>query len=129
MMEQCFITAVMFKRAATLFALLLFAAAATASAAPASETPVVQVFKQWLDAFNSGDSARIAAFWKKYGRHGGDDRVEGDLRLRNMTGGMTIYRVEQDAGTHLVALMKENRAPGPNPRWIWHQQIRPLLLA
>ena len=37
------------------------------------------------------------------------DRVAGDLRLRTMTGGMTIYRVEEDTDTHLVALMKENR--------------------
>jgi CubicO group peptidase (beta-lactamase class C family) len=62
-----------------------------------------------LDAFNSGDSARISAFWHKYGRSGVDDRVQGDLRLRTMTGGMSIYRIEEDTDTHLVALMKENR--------------------
>jgi CubicO group peptidase (beta-lactamase class C family) len=99
----------MFTRAATLLALLLIAEALIAAAAPASETPALQVFKQWLDAFNSGDSARITAFWQEYGRSGADDRVAGDLRLRTMTGGMTIYRVEVDTDTHLVALMKENR--------------------
>jgi CubicO group peptidase (beta-lactamase class C family) len=99
----------MLKRAATLLALLPLAAALTATAAPASETPALQVFKQWLDAFNSGDSARITAFWQEYGRRGADDRVAGDLRLHTMTGGMTIYRVEEDTDTHLVALMKENR--------------------
>jgi D-alanyl-D-alanine carboxypeptidase len=102
-------TSSMFKRAATLLALLPLAAALTATAAPASETPSLQVFKQWLDAFNSGDSGRITAFWQKYGRSGADDRVAGDLRLRTMTGGMTIYRVVEDTDTHLVALMKENR--------------------
>jgi CubicO group peptidase (beta-lactamase class C family) len=102
-------TSTMFKRAATLLALLPLAAALTAPADPASETPALYVFKQWLDAFNSGDSARIAAFWQRYGRTGADDRVAGDLRLRTMTGGMTIYRVEEDTDTHLVALMKENR--------------------
>ena len=99
----------MFKRAATLLALLLFAAAQTAIAAPTSETPALQVFKQWLDAFNSGDSARITAFWQKYRSNGADDRVAGDLRLRTMTAGMSIYRIEEDTDTHLVALMKENR--------------------
>ena len=99
----------MFKGAATLLAFLLLAAALTTSAAPASETPVLQVFKQWLDAFNSGDAARISAFWQKYGRSGADDRVAGDLHLRSMTGGMIIYRVEEDTDTHLVVLMKENR--------------------
>ncbi len=102
-------TSSMFTRAAALLALLVIAATFTATAAPASETPSLQVFKQWLDAFNSGDSARITAFWQKYGRNGADDRVAGDLRLRTMTGGMTIYRVEEDTDTHLVALMKENR--------------------
>ena len=99
----------MFTRAATLLAPLLFAAALTATAAPASETSSLQVFKEWLDAFNSGDSARITAFWQEYGRSGADDRVAGDLRLRTMTGGMAIYRVVEDTDTHLVALMKENR--------------------
>ncbi len=102
-------TCSMFSRAVPLLALLLIAGAANAPAAPASETISLQVFRQWLDAFNSGDSARIAAFWQKYGRNGADDRVAGDLRLRTMTGGMTIYRVEEDTDTHLVALMKENR--------------------
>jgi D-alanyl-D-alanine carboxypeptidase len=99
----------MFKRAASLLAILPLAVALTATAAPASGTPALQVFKQWLDAFNSGDSVRITAFWQKYGRGGADDRVAGDLRLRTMTEGMTIYRVEEDTDTHLVALMKENR--------------------
>jgi D-alanyl-D-alanine carboxypeptidase len=102
-------TSSMFKRAATLLALLLFRAALTATTAPASETPALQVFKQWLDAFNSDDSARITAFWKKYGRDGTDNRVAGDMRLRTMTGGMSIYRIEEDTDTHLAALMKEDR--------------------
>ncbi len=102
-------TSSMFKRVATLLALLLIAAVPAATAAPASETPALHVFNQWLDAFNSGDTAKISAFWQKYGRNGADDRVAGDLRLRTMTGGMTIYRVEEDTDTHLVALMKENR--------------------
>jgi CubicO group peptidase (beta-lactamase class C family) len=62
-----------------------------------------------LEAFNSGDPARINAFWQKCGRSGADDRVAGDLRLRTMTGGMTIFRIEEDTDMHLVALMKENR--------------------
>jgi D-alanyl-D-alanine carboxypeptidase len=99
----------MCQRAATLLVLFLLAGALTTSAAPASKTPVLQVFKQWLDAFNSADTARIAAFWQKFGQNNVDDRVAGDMRLRTMTGGMSVYRVVEDTGTHLVALMKENR--------------------
>lgn len=97
----------MLKRAFAIFSLFLFAASLTA--APMSETPALTVFKQWLDAFNSDDASRISAFWQKYGSHGPGNRVEGDLRLRNMTGGMTIFRVLQDTETHVVVLMKENR--------------------
>jgi D-alanyl-D-alanine carboxypeptidase len=97
------------QRVATLLVFFLLAGALTTNAAPASETPVLQVFQQWLDAFNSGDTARIAAFWRKFGRDRADDRVAGDLRLRTMTGGMSIQRVMEDTDTHLVALMKENR--------------------
>jgi D-alanyl-D-alanine carboxypeptidase len=97
----------MLKRATALLVLLTMAA--FLMAAPASESPALSVFKQWLDAFNSADALRISAFWQKYGGHGPGDRVQGDLRLRNMTGGMTIFRVLEDTETHVVVLMKENR--------------------
>jgi D-alanyl-D-alanine carboxypeptidase len=97
----------MLKRGVALFSLFLFAA--SLAAAPASETPVLSIFKQWLDAFNSGEPATISAFWQKYGKDDINRRVEGDLRLRKMTEGMTIYRVEDDTTMHLVVLMKENR--------------------
>ena len=99
----------MFNPTARLLAFFMLAAVLRGAAAPASETPVLQVFKQWLEAFNSSDASRISAFWQKYGRNKIDDRVAGDLRLRNLTAGMTIYRVAEDTGTHLVAVMKENR--------------------
>jgi len=54
----------MFNRAAIFLALLPLALTLTATAAPASETPALTVFKQWLVAFNSDDSARITAFWQ-----------------------------------------------------------------
>src|ERR1700733_2520456 len=76
--------------------------------APASDSPALQVFSQWLEAFNSGDAARSSAFWHKYGR-AGDDRSAEDLHLREMTGGMTISKVEQDTGSRVVVLMKEGR--------------------
>lgn len=97
----------MLKRAVTLLCLCF--CAATLQAAPASETPALRVFKQWLEAFNSGDTSRLSAFWQKYGRSGSGDRVDKDLHLRTMTGGMTIFRVQEDTETHVVVLMKEDR--------------------
>src|SRR5271170_3784829 len=78
-----------------------------ASATPVSDSPVLQVFRQWLDAFNSGDAARTTAFWQKYGGPGAESRTQDDLRLRQMTGGMKILKVTEDNGMHLVALMQE----------------------
>jgi D-alanyl-D-alanine carboxypeptidase len=75
----------------------------------AADTPALQVFKQWLEAFNSADAAKISAFWAQYGQNTADDRAQRDLQLRQMTGGMTIFRVEAQTDTHLVALMKEGR--------------------
>ena len=89
--------------------LFLLLAAASPHAAFAADSPVLQVFKQWLDAFNSADKAKVAAFWQKYGAHPEEERISSDLRLREMTGGMTIDKVLEDTGTHLVVRMKEAR--------------------
>jgi CubicO group peptidase (beta-lactamase class C family) len=95
----------MFKR----LAVLLLLSAIALPAVGAADSPVVQVFKQWLDAFNSADATKMAAFWKKFGKTAADDHSPSDLRLREMTQGMTIYKVVEDTGTHLVVLMKEGR--------------------
>src|SRR5271154_4700201 len=89
--------------AAGLLALSLVAA----YGAPASDSPALQVFRQWLDAFNSGDAAKVTAFWQKYGGPGAESRTPDDLRLRQMTGGMKILKVTEDNGMHVVALMQE----------------------
>jgi D-alanyl-D-alanine carboxypeptidase len=97
----------MLKRISSLVSLFLLATAL--HAAPASETTALRVFKQWLEAFNSGDRARIAAFWQQYGGNKTDDRVAREMSMREMTGGMSIFRVVEDTEMHLAVLMKENR--------------------
>src|SRR5271155_1823866 len=86
---------------------LLALSLVAAYGAPASDSPALQVFRQWLDAFNSGDAAKITAFWQKYGGPGAESRAPDDLRVRQMTGGMKILKVTEDNGMHLVALMQE----------------------
>ena len=86
---------------------LLVLASVAAYGAPVSDSPALQVFRQWLDAFNSGEAAKVTAFWQKYGAAGAESRTQDDLRLRQMTGGMKILKVTEDSGTHLVALMQE----------------------
>jgi hypothetical protein len=92
------------------FVFLAFALASShLYAAPPSQTAALKVFQQWLDAFNTGDRARVAAFWQQYGGGYGSDRVNGDLGLRGMTGGMSIFRVVEDTETHVTVMMKETR--------------------
>jgi D-alanyl-D-alanine carboxypeptidase len=88
---------------AILFAICLM----PAYAAPATDSPVLQVFRQWLDAFNSGDAARITAFWQKYQGPEAAPRTNDDLHLRQMTGEMKILKITEDTETHLVAVMRE----------------------
>ncbi len=88
---------------------LVLLSAVALPAAPPADSPVLQVFKQWLDAFNSADATKMAAFWHTYGKNAADDHSPSDLRLRQMTEGMTIFKVVEDTGTHLVVLMKEGR--------------------
>jgi D-alanyl-D-alanine carboxypeptidase len=92
-----------------LFGVLLLAVipSLASMAVPVADTPALQIFKLWLQAFNSGDQTKEAAFWKKYGTVASAPRADGDLQLHRMTGAMSIVRVKEDTGTHLVALMKE----------------------
>jgi D-alanyl-D-alanine carboxypeptidase len=96
----------MLKRISAFLCLVLFAA--SLHAATASETAALRLFKQWLDAFNSADRARITAFWQKYGNQNTEEHVAKDIRLRSMTGGMSISHVEEATETHVLVLMKEN---------------------
>src|SRR5882757_8685166 len=74
-----------------------------------AETPTVQVLNQWIVAINSGDAAKMTAFWQKY-RHGStDELVAHDKELGAMTGGFTLVKVVQDDGSSLVAVLKEGR--------------------
>ena len=59
-------------------ALLLASTLVARAAAPPADTPALQVFKQWLEAFNSADAAKISAFWAKFGQNTSDDRTQRD---------------------------------------------------
>jgi D-alanyl-D-alanine carboxypeptidase len=88
-------------------AIVLLALSPFSMPAAAADSPALQVFKQWLDAFNSGDATKITAFWRKYEPNMAEPRTSGDLRLREMTGGMKLLKVVEDSGTHLTAVMQE----------------------
>ncbi len=90
--------------------LILFFSVIAPRGATADDSPVLDTFQQWLSAFNSGDMGKISAFWQKYGsRELPAARVSLDVRLRQATAGMSIFRITEQSQKHLVVLMKERR--------------------
>ncbi len=81
-----------------------------ASRSARAESPVVDIFNEWLSAFNSGDESNLSGFWQKYGSNQlPPDRFALDMRLRNATGGMDIFRIVEQTPTHLAVVMKGHR--------------------
>ena len=88
-------------------AALLLALAACAGAQTATpSTPAVDALHAWLDAFNSGDRARVAAYFDKY-QPDKKGRVDSQMGFRDQTGGFQLIRVEKSEPLHVEALVKE----------------------
>lgn len=77
-------------------------AAQTANPAPAAE----QQAKAWLTVFNSGDRATLLEYLKTNDPPHAE-RIDDQLRFREMTGGFDLEKVEESTATHFVALLKE----------------------
>jgi len=69
------------------------------------DTPAGGVFAAWLEAFNSGDRARIDAYVKKHG--GPNDTVDSVLGFRNQTGGFELLSIENSAPLWIEYGVKE----------------------
>jgi hypothetical protein len=68
------------------------------------DTAAGRVFAAWLDAFNSGDQARITAFYQRYQP---EQPVEGMITFRANTGGFELLSIENSEPRHLDARVKE----------------------
>lgn len=82
-----------------------------ASAAPRraiTTSPVETVFREWLGAFNSGESARIKAF---YARRMGDPEPMFELENAENTCGFDPVRVESRTALSLSILLSERCFP------------------
>ncbi len=78
-------------------------------AAAREDAPVERLFRQWLDAFNSGDAAAIKAF---YAEHLGDANPLFALDSAQDTCGLTVVRVEARSPDSLTVLLRERCLPG-----------------
>jgi len=94
-----------------LFAILLLLAS-FAGAAPQSQfpdTPAAHQFAAWLEAFNSGDRARILDFLQKNEPDRAGE-IDGELGFRRMTGGFEFKKAEESTATHFTGIVKERES-------------------
>src|SRR5436309_1854655 len=91
-----------------LVAVTLFAASLL-SAAPQTQfpdTPAAHQFAAWLEAFNSGDRAKLLGFLQKNNpaRAG---QIDQEMGFRRMTGGFDFKKTEESAATRFAGVVKE----------------------
>ncbi len=92
------------------------AQARVAPAAPTiPATAAGNVLRQWLDAFNSGDSTRLEEFLRHYQP---DQHAADELPFRRRTGGFDVVRIEKSEPTHLEYTLRERNSPMVGFGWI-----------
>lgn len=80
---------------------------ACAQAPTIPNTAAGTVLRAWLDAFNSGDSARMEAYYQKYQP---DQNAAGQLRFRDQTGGFDLLTIEHSDPSRLLFTVKEHKS-------------------
>lgn len=72
------------------------------------DTPAGRAFKAWLDAFDSGDSSSLDAYYKKFQP---SQSAADQIGFRRQTGGFDMVSIEKSEPLHLEYIVKE-RARG-----------------
>jgi hypothetical protein len=89
--------------------ILLLAAARAWSQSPAiPDTPAGHTLQAWLEAFNSGDRARIQAYYAKYEPTKSADEI---VAWRDRTGGYDLLGVDKSDRLHVAFRVKERAGP------------------
>ncbi len=71
-------------------------------------TPAGDALRAWIEAFNSADSVRLAA----YARHYEPEVVVGEeLGFREQTGGFDLLEIERSTPRHIEFIMRERKSP------------------
>jgi len=68
-------------------------------------TPAGDALRAWLDAFNSGDSTRIASFLRS---HGSDIPVDAQLGFRRQTGGFDLLSIQRSEPRRIEFFVREH---------------------
>jgi len=72
------------------------------------DTPAGHALRAWLDAYNSGDSARVAMFFRTYPV---EDALRGAFAFRKMTGGLDVLSVEVSEPRHVEFMTRFRAGP------------------
>jgi retinol-binding protein 3 len=75
---------------------------------PIPKTPAGEALREWLDAFNSADTARIAAYFRRYEP---EEAWGGELGFREQTGGFDLLTIERSEPRHLEFTVRERNSP------------------
>ncbi len=89
-----------------LFVLLLISAGCALAQATIPDTPAGRTLRAWLDAFNSGDRAKIETYVKTIDP---SQSVDGMLSFRSQTGGFDLLSIEGSEPLHIRFRVKEKR--------------------
>lgn len=89
------------------------------------DTPAGQALRAWLDAYNSGDSARVAAFLSTYEV---GPAIRNSFNFRQISGGFDLLSVELSEPQHVEFMFRHRNGPmvgygtvdvsPSDPKWI-----------
>src|SRR5882762_761735 len=92
-----------------LVSILLLGVVWASSQPPAiPDTPAGHTLQAWLDAFNSGDPARIQAYLTKYEP---TNSMERTMAFRDQTGGFELLGIDKGDRLHVEFRVKEKASP------------------
>jgi hypothetical protein len=72
------------------------------------KTPAGEALREWLDAFNSGDTARLGAYYRRFQP---EMTADDDLGFREQTGGFDLLTIERSEARHLEFTVRERNSP------------------
>src|SRR5947209_14219973 len=72
------------------------------------DTAAGRTLRAWLDAFNSGEQAKLEAYFKAYEPGKSADQMTG---FREQTGGFELLSIDKSEPTHIEFRVKEKSSP------------------
>jgi len=72
------------------------------------DTPAGSALRAWLEAYNSGDSVRVAAFLRTYQA---EPALRNSFRFRPMSGGFDLLTVEVSEPRHIEFFLRHRKDP------------------